>query len=152
MHLHGHNAYILQEGPCAGTPAADPVSSAPYSLPTNSTSKRDSNVDQAAQQKRAAGACWDGSIVNPDNPQRRDVQFLAENSYIVIQYDQDNPGVWPLHCHIAWHLSAGMSWQVIEQPDLIKNDMDIPSVMAQTCRDWAAWTGEHVVDQIDDGI
>jgi Multicopper oxidase len=22
-----------------------------------------------------------------------------------MQFDADNPGVWPFHCHIAWHLS-----------------------------------------------
>lgn len=47
---------------------------------------------------------WDGTIVNADNPQRRDVQTLqgaqdAETpAYIVVQWDQDNPGVWPFHC------------------------------------------------------
>ncbi len=86
------------------------------------------------------------------NPQRRDVQMLLPGSYIVIQYTQDNPGVWPLHCHIAWHLSNGFAWMVLENPDSVQNEMQIPSIMAQTCRDWAAWTGDHVVDQIDDGI
>ena len=49
---------------------------------------------------------WDGkSITNPQNPQRRDVQMLRPGGHIVAQYDADNPGVWPFHCHIAWHLS-----------------------------------------------
>ena len=78
--------------------------------------------------------------------------MLTAGSYIVIQWFQDNPGVWPLHCHIAWHLSAGMVWMVLEDPDSIMNEMEIPSIMSQTCRDWSAWTGENVVKQIDDGI
>ena len=52
---------------------------------------------------------WDGSsVVNGANPQRRDVQLLQPNGYLVVQIDADNPGVWPFHCHIAWHVSAGL--------------------------------------------
>ena len=78
--------------------------------------------------------------------------MLKANSYIVIQWLQDNPGVWPLHCHIAWHLSAGFAWMVVENPDAIEKEMKIPSIMSETCRTWSAYTGDHVVDQIDDGI
>ncbi|KAI9672710.1 MAG: hypothetical protein M1831_000145 [Alyxoria varia] len=46
---------------------------------------------------------WDGSIVRASNPQRRDVQVMPPGSedrpsYLVVQWKQDNPGVWPLHC------------------------------------------------------
>ena len=41
---------------------------------------------------------------------------------------------------------------VLEQPQAVQKEMEIPSVMAQTCRDWSAYTGDHVVDQIDDGL
>ena len=51
---------------------------------------------------------WDGTVVNPDNPQRRDVQMLPAFGYIVVQITTDNPGVWPFHCHIAWHVSQGL--------------------------------------------
>lgn len=60
---------------------------------------------------------WDGTIVRPENPQYRDThqmergdptQGQAGQSYIVIEWLADNPGVWPMHCHIAWHLSSGM--------------------------------------------
>ena len=54
------------------------------------------------------GLEWDGTIVNPQNPQRRDVQMLPKFSHMVIQFDADNPGVWPFHCHIAWHVSQGL--------------------------------------------
>ena len=50
---------------------------------------------------------WDGStIINPSNPLRRDTHNLRPNGYMVLQYNADNPGVWPFHCHIAWHLST----------------------------------------------
>lgn len=101
---------------------------------------------------------WDGTITNPSNPQRRDVQLLenavsdTEPGYIVVQIDADNPGVWPFHCHIAWHVSAGLYINMLERPDKIRHDMDIPSVMAQTCRDWSAWTGENIPNEIDSGL
>ncbi|KAK3116846.1 hypothetical protein LTR53_002340 [Teratosphaeriaceae sp. CCFEE 6253] len=98
------------------------------------------------------GSCWDGTITNPGNPQRRDVQMLLPGNYIVVQWNQDNPGVWPVHCHIAWHLSAGFVWTVLEQPGYIRDNMRIPSIMPQTCTDWDSWSSSHVVDQIDDGV
>lgn len=45
---------------------------------------------------------WDGTIVNSANPQRRDVQILPNAvsatapAYIVLQFEADNPGVWPV--------------------------------------------------------
>lgn len=95
---------------------------------------------------------WDGStVVNPSNPQRRDVQLVQAGGYLVLQLTADNPGVWPLHCHIAWHVSAGLYISVMERPDDIAN-LPIPAIMAQTCRDWAAFTNVTVVDQIDSGL
>ena len=112
MHLHGHNMYVLDEGP----------------LP------------------------WNGqTIINPKNPQRRDVQILQKNSYIVVQYDSVNPGVWPFHCHIAWHVSQGLYINLLEHPQDIQHQ-NIPRSSADTCRDWAKFTGREVVDQIDSGL
>ena len=33
---------------------------------------------------------------------------IPRNSYAVLRFVTDDPGVWPLHCHIGWHL-AGVS-------------------------------------------
>ena len=52
MHLHGHNPYILHEGPGE----------------------------------------WDGTIVRPENPLRRDVQQVrGGGGHLVLQFDA-NPG------------------------------------------------------------
>ncbi|TVY84019.1 oxidoreductase ptaK [Lachnellula suecica] len=95
---------------------------------------------------------WDGTtVVNPSNPQRRDVQLIPAGGYMVLQFTADNPGAWPLHCHIAWHVSAGLYVTVLERPaDIAK--LQIPSIMAQTCRDWAAFTNTTIIDQIDSGL
>lgn len=39
---------------------------------------------------------------------KRDTLLVMPESTISIQFDADNPGVWPLHCHILYHLEAGM--------------------------------------------
>ena len=103
---------------------------------------------------------WDGTITHIQNTQRRDVQILQPAavvngaivpSYLVVQYNTDNPGVWPFHCHVAWHVSGGLYINTIEQTELIKK-RQIPATLAQTCRDWAAYTGTNVVAQIDSGL
>lgn len=94
---------------------------------------------------------WDGTIADFENAQRRDVQLLQPNGHLVLQYSTDNPGVWPLHCHIAWHVSAGLYVNMMEQTDLIKKKI-IPDAIRQTCRDWAHYGGRTVVEQIDSGL
>ncbi|KAI9676974.1 MAG: hypothetical protein M1817_006813 [Caeruleum heppii] len=94
---------------------------------------------------------WNGSIVNPRNPQRRDVQTLPAFSHLVVQIDADNPGVWPFHCHIAWHVSQGLYINIMERPADIKQ-MQIPMIMSQTCRDWSKFSGENTINMIDSGL
>jgi len=100
---------------------------------------------------------WDGTIVNPTNTQRRDVQILQNAqdantpSFVVLQWANDNPGSWPLHCHLAWHVSGGLFVQLLERQTDIQAET-FPQDVVQTCRDWAAWTGTHVPDQIDSGV
>lgn len=56
---------------------------------------------------------WDG-VANLKNPARRDTFVLQPGDpnkgpgYMVMDFVTDNPGVWPLHCHLAWHVSAGL--------------------------------------------
>ncbi|KAL9004642.1 MAG: hypothetical protein Q9188_002533 [Gyalolechia gomerana] len=100
----------------------------------------------------AAGTgTWDGTIVNPSNPARRDVQLLPAGGYLVLQWNSDNPGVWPFHCHIAWHLSGGLYANILENPGGIRN-LAIPSTSYQVCRDWASFTGSNLPNQIDSGL
>lgn len=50
-------------------------------------------------------------------------------------------------------MSAGLYANILERPaDIQLNRQPIPQVLAQTCRDWAAYTGVDVVDQIDSGL
>ncbi len=38
----------------------------------------------------------------------RDTVLVPARSSLTIQFEADNPGVWPLHCHILYHMEAGM--------------------------------------------
>ncbi|KAK3310996.1 multicopper like protein [Chaetomium strumarium] len=109
MHLHGHNFYVLHEGPGA----------------------------------------WDGTIVRPSNPHRRDVALVRGNGHLVIQFD-GSPGVWAFHCHVAWHASGGFFASLIVQRDKVRQ-MKLPADVEQNCQAWAQWSKHNVVDQIDSG-
>lgn len=44
----------------------------------------------------------------PINGAMRDTVLVMPKSSLSIQFDANNPGVWPLHCHVLYHLEAGM--------------------------------------------
>ena len=98
--------FILAEGKCTSNITVFGNVQGESAAGNMSESKRDLRQDYGTTiNKRATGQygnCWDGVITNPQNPQRRDVQMLLPGEYIVVQWNQDNPGVWPFHCHIAW--------------------------------------------------
>ena len=45
----------------------------------------------------------------PEYPMLRDTVYVRPQSYIVMRFKADNPGVWLFHCHIEWHLEQGFS-------------------------------------------
>lgn len=90
MHLHGHNIFILQEGPCAGDGGVSgelPPGSGPptTTTATNGTTKRGLNVDYGtsgfnSKRQSELGNCWDGSIVNPEvRPEFPDRKVKQDN-------------------------------------------------------------------------
>lgn len=102
---------------------------------------------------------WNGSIVRGANPARRDTQVmppaLGGPSHLVVQWERDNPGVWPLHCHLAWHLSAGLYLNVLEGREVLADGSgyrDIGRQVGETCGPWRIWERRNVVDTIDDGV
>lgn len=38
----------------------------------------------------------------------RDTVLVMPNQTVKVQFDANNPGIWPLHCHILYHAWAGM--------------------------------------------
>lgn len=91
------------------------------------------------------------AIVRAANPMRRDVQMVQPFGHIVVQMDVVNPGIWPFHCHIAWHASAGFFSQMVFLPDELRA-LDVPDAVAATCREWDEFTRRVAPDQIDSGL
>ncbi|QRV98312.1 Multicopper oxidase [Ceratobasidium sp. AG-Ba] len=57
----------------------------------------------------------DGGPVNYVNPPRKDVIAVGGGT-VRIQFKSDNPGPWFLHCHVDWHLEAGLAVVFAEAP------------------------------------
>ncbi|KAJ7254119.1 multicopper oxidase-domain-containing protein, partial [Mycena rebaudengoi] len=54
-------------------------------------------------------------VFNFVNPARRDVQPINGGN-TTFRFFTDNPGAWFLHCHIDWHLEAGLAVVFGERP------------------------------------
>jgi len=39
----------------------------------------------------------------------RDTVLVTGKTSVTAQFDADNPGLWYVHCHVLWHLAAGMA-------------------------------------------
>ncbi|KAI4126455.1 MAG: hypothetical protein LQ338_003742 [Usnochroma carphineum] len=50
-------------------------------------------------------------------PLTRDTIMANIDSHVVVRFRADNPGVWLFHCHIEWHIEAGLVATMIEAPD-----------------------------------
>lgn len=94
-----------------------------------------------------------------NNPPRRDVALLPVNGYLIIAFKIDNPGIWLMHCHLAWHASGGLGLQFVESPDkigpLFQSSGIVPK-FSETCANWGAYytvfNKENGALQDDSGI
>ena len=86
------------------------------------------------------------------NPPRRDTVSVYGNSYVVIRFKADNPGVYLFHCHIEWHVEMGLSATVIEAPEVLRN-YTIPQDHIDACKalnmPYAGNAGGNTVDVFD---
>ncbi|CAI2169372.1 10226_t:CDS:2 [Funneliformis geosporum] len=72
------------------------------------------------------------SELNYKNPIVRDTVTSPSESWTVIRFVADNPGVWAFHCHIEWHVEMGLVAQLIESPtELAKRQF--PKDMSELC-------------------
>jgi FtsP/CotA-like multicopper oxidase with cupredoxin domain len=94
------------------------------------------------------GEAYNGTVVRPNNPMRRDTFTTAAYGYTVFQFDAaDNPGMWPFHCHMAVHSATGMVMQFLTSPDKVA-EYEIPSKLNDAC---AAWIDAALPGGIDSG-
>ena len=92
-----------------------------------------------AQQNRSFNPQDVDTVFKYDNPPRRDVVLLPLGGYIAIGFKTDNPGVWIIHCHIAWHASSGLAMQIHERGPDIKLDPGFVKEKDTVCADWKSW-------------
>ncbi|KAG1732064.1 laccase [Suillus lakei] len=75
------------------------------------------------------------STLNYVNPVRRDVVSAGSpGQQMVIRWVTDNSGPWFLHCHIDWHLEAGLAVVMAESPsDTGAHVNHVPHAWDQLC-------------------
>ena len=79
FHLHGQHFYVIGSGP--------------------------GRIDSGE-------ALYNGSLdqyLNWKNPRHGDTATLPQDGWVLLRFNADNPGVWPMHCHIGWHEFMGQS-------------------------------------------
>jgi hypothetical protein len=88
-------------------------------------------------------AVWNGDIsrLKTDNPIRRDTANLPASGYLVLAFESDNPGAWLMHCHIPFHVAAGLGVQFLERASEIKAK-DNFAEMQRTCENWQTYHKE----------
>jgi hypothetical protein len=95
-------------------------------------------------------ATRDTPSLNFVNPTRRDVAMLP-GGWLVIAFQTDNPGAWLLHCHIAWHVSQGLSVQFLELKDRIPRAFDLAAIQPN-CDAWRRYQPVMPYEKIDSGL
>jgi iron transport multicopper oxidase len=79
---------------------------------------------------RTAGS----STYNYANPVRRDVISIGlAGDNVTFRFTTDNAGPWFLHCHIDFHLNAGMAVVFATDPDHTKQRVPVPEEWKDLC-------------------
>ncbi|KAJ2237238.1 ferroxidase fet3 [Coemansia sp. RSA 1722] len=66
-------------------------------------------------------------------PMRRDSITVPPQSYAIVRFRADNPGVWMFHCHMQFHKEQGLAMTFIEAPFRINATTVLPSQLKQNC-------------------
>ncbi|KAL7325774.1 ferroxidase fet3 [Mucor circinelloides] len=82
---------------------------------------------------RGSGIYSNQTIDIPSNPTYRDTIGVPSEGFVVIRFRADNPGVWFFHCHVDWHLPAGLAATFITAPELAQETMTLPQEWIDMC-------------------
>lgn len=134
MHLHGHDMYILSQGPGEwdGSTVVNPHN--PLRRDVQMLDPFNHLVIQIDANNPGVWAyhchiAWHLSMVSKLN-----IDALPENSKEELILFQQG-----MYVNILYGADQVTQWQ-------------IPYVMQQTCVDWDKWSSKHVVLEIDDGV
>lgn len=81
------------------------------------------------------------------NPLRRDSASVEAFGWILIRLVTDNPGMWAFHCHISWHMEAGLLMQLLTRSDVVGN-WKLPEANEALCRAEGLEKGNGPKDEI----
>jgi len=73
------------------------------------------------------------ALNNVPSPLRRDTVLIPANSWLVLRFITDNPGLWAFHCHISWHMAAGLLMQINSQPTALSK-LTVPQDIVTQCK------------------
>ncbi|KAJ3995097.1 laccase [Lentinula boryana] len=76
---------------------------------------------------------FDSPEYNFQNPARRDTTPVAAGQMTTIRFVTDNPGPWFLHCHIDFHLAAGLAVVMAEDISDVKLNDPVPPEWDALC-------------------
>ncbi|KAJ2989114.1 hypothetical protein NUW58_g3630 [Xylaria curta] len=68
------------------------------------------------------------------NPLRRDTVTINPGGLVALRFKTDNPGVHLMHCHIEWHVEAGLTATLVVAPDIMQRQISIPQDHIAACR------------------
>ncbi|KZT04954.1 multicopper oxidase [Laetiporus sulphureus 93-53] len=75
---------------------------------------------------------YEGQSVNNTAPMDRDTVVIPAYSWMILRFVADNPGYWAFHCHIEWHMAAGLLFQFNVLPAQSQK-FEIPQYMIDQC-------------------
>ncbi|MCJ1444668.1 MAG: hypothetical protein MMC23_005170 [Stictis urceolatum] len=89
---------------------------------------------QVLQRTYQFGGYFDGSLMAnvSSTPVKRDTIMVQNEGHVVIRFRADNPGTWLLHCHIEWHVEAGLMGTMLEGVDRL-GGVKIPDDQKKLC-------------------
>ena len=90
---------------------------------------------QVIARSNAQEAPYPGTVNAPDSPVRRDTVQVKAGGYLVLRFKANNPGINLFHCHIEWHVEAGLVATFIEAPKEIQDrQSQVPADHLQACK------------------
>ncbi|KAJ2560164.1 hypothetical protein GGH12_005040, partial [Coemansia sp. RSA 1822] len=67
-------------------------------------------------------------------PMWRDTVQVHGFEFIRVRFRADNPGVWFMDCHLAWHEYNGVAVVFVEAPDVLQQQQSVPEEMIEMCK------------------
>jgi hypothetical protein len=98
-----------------------------------------------------SGTFSDPTVLNYNNPPRRDVAMMPAGGWLVIAFYTDNPGAWLMHCHIAWHVSQGLAVQFLERESEIASTFNLGNIKSE-CDAWDTYYSQSAFQKSDSGL